>query len=350
MRTGISSWCGAVSARPGRTRPAVVSRDSATPRTAPRWERSSRSTATRRAVSALPSSRGMRRRLRRGVAEWARPGRTRAVTASRDSATPRTGPRWERSSRSTPTRRALNAFPPSRGMRTGISSWCGRARLARDGHERSSVQGQRYASDGSAQGAQFQVNSYTTNFQFGPSVAEDADGDFVVAWSSQGSPGTDSSGYSVQGQRYASDGSALGAQFQVNSYTTSSQRSPSVAGGADGDFVVVWQSQGSPGTDTSDYSVQGQRYASDGSALGAAFQANSYTTSTQTRCLRRRECGWGFRRGVAESRLARNGHEQFQCPGTALRPGRLRVGSAVPDQQLHDERSTRPLRRGGCGR
>ena len=143
-----------------------------------------------------------------------------------------------------------------------------------------SVQGQRYASDGSTQGAQFQVNTYTTFNQGGPSVAVDADGDFVVVWTSFGGSGTDSY-FSVQGQRYASDGSIQGGQFQVNTYTTSMQTWPSLAAAADGDFVVVWRSKGSFGSDWSSESIQGQRYASDGSARGAEFQVNSYWTSTQ---------------------------------------------------------------------
>jgi hypothetical protein len=145
----------------------------------------------------------------------------------------------------------------------------------------SSAQGQRYASDGSARGAQFQVNSYTTNSQDSPSVAVDADGDFVVVWTSWGSYGTDSSILSIQGQRYASNGATLGAEFQVNTYTTNNQDSPSVAVDAEGDFVVAWSSAGSPGTDTSLSSIQGQRYASNGSTLGAEFQVNTYTTSYQ---------------------------------------------------------------------
>ena len=126
-----------------------------------------------------------------------------------------------------------------------------------------------------------QVNSYTTSNQRLSSVALDADGDFVVVWHSNGSGGSDSSLNSIQGQRYASDGSTVGNEFQVNSYTTSTQRFPSVALDADGDFVVVWQSSGSGGSDSSSYSVQGQRYASDGSTVGNEFQVNSYTTSSQ---------------------------------------------------------------------
>ncbi len=145
-----------------------------------------------------------------------------------------------------------------------------------------SVQGQRYASAGFKLGGEFQVNTYTTHFQDSPSVSVGPDGDFVVVWRSYGSSGTDTgSTSSIQGQRYASDGSVLGGEFQINTYTTGTQRAPSVSVDPDGDFVVVWWSDGSSGTDTSAFSVQGQLYASDGSALGGEFQINTYTTLRQ---------------------------------------------------------------------
>jgi len=174
-----------------------------------------------------------------------------------------------------------------------------------DGYE--SIQGQRYASDGTPLGSEFQINTYTTSHQQNPSVAARANGDFVVVWWSDGSSGTDTGySYSVQGQRFASDGTPLGSEFQINTYTTDSQRNPSVAAGAGEDFVVVWQSYGSSGTDTGySYSVQGQRFASDGTPLGTQFQINTYTTDRQQNpggCGGRR----GLRGGVAELRVVRD--------------------------------------------
>ncbi|MGB5400218.1 MAG: hypothetical protein WBO71_08385, partial [Thermoanaerobaculia bacterium] len=124
-----------------------------------------------------------------------------------------------------------------------------------------SIQGQRYDSGGAPVGGEFQVNAYTTSSQLNPSVAVEPQGDFVVVWTSYGSYGTDSSGESIQGQRYDSGGAPMGGQFQVNAYTTTSQRRPAVAVGADGDFVVVWDSGGSFGTDNSSRSIQGQRFS-----------------------------------------------------------------------------------------
>ncbi len=129
-------------------------------------------------------------------------------------------------------------------------------------------------------GAEFQVNTYTTSVQGFPSVALDADGDFVVVWDSNGSAGTDSDGYSIQGQRYDVSGSTVGDEFQVNTYTISNQFSPSISLDANGAFVVVWYSIGSPSSDT-DFSVQGQRYDATGAPVGTEFQVNTYTTSGQ---------------------------------------------------------------------
>ena len=52
----------------------------------------------------------------------------------------------------------------------------------------------------------------------------------------------------------------IGAEFQVNTYTTLAQYDTNVASDAAGNFVVVWQSWGSSGSDDSEYSVQGQSY------------------------------------------------------------------------------------------
>ena len=144
-----------------------------------------------------------------------------------------------------------------------------------------SVQAQRYDASGTPVGGQFQVNSYTTLYQFDPAVALDSEGNFVVVWTSDGSSGTDTSFASVQAQRYDASGTPVGGEFQVNSYTITNQENPGIAFDAQGNFEVVWQSRGSYGTDTSMGSIQGQRYDASGTAVGGQFQVNSYTTAYQ---------------------------------------------------------------------
>ncbi|MEM6784560.1 MAG: hypothetical protein AAF624_12590, partial [Bacteroidota bacterium] len=144
----------------------------------------------------------------------------------------------------------------------------------------SGIYGQRYAADGTPLGSEFLVNTFTTSLQQRPAVAMDADGDFVVVWQSGDYDGDtqDGDSYGIYAQRYASDGTALGSEFQVNTYTTSFQFEPAVAMDADGDFVVAWTSDGPDGAS---FGIAAQRYAADGTAQGSEFQVNTYTTSLQ---------------------------------------------------------------------
>jgi hypothetical protein len=138
------------------------------------------------------------------------------------------------------------------------------------------VFGQRFDSSGAPVGPEFQVETYTTGFQGSPSVAADASGDFVVVWTSDAPPGPE---LGVFGQRYSSAGVPLGAEFQVNTYTTGALGSPAaVTSDGAGNFVVVW---GHAHQDDLSFGVFGQRYASSGDPVGAEFRVNTYTTRGQ---------------------------------------------------------------------
>ncbi len=140
----------------------------------------------------------------------------------------------------------------------------------------SGVFGQRFNSSGIPQGSEFQVNSYTTGNQTNPVVASAANGNFVVVWNSNGQDGSSSG---VFGQRFNASGIPQGSEFQVNSYTTANQSNPVVASAANGNFVVAWHSNGQDG---SSYGVFGQRFNASGLPQGSEFQVNSYTTGFQT--------------------------------------------------------------------
>ena len=139
------------------------------------------------------------------------------------------------------------------------------------------VYAQLYNQAGIAQGSEFMVNTYTTDRQFLPSVAMDSDGDFVVSWNSYEQDGNH---YGIYAQRYDSDGIPQGSEFQVNTYTTGSQFDHSVAMDVNGNFIIAWQSAGQDG---SGYGVYAQRYSDLGVPQGTEFQVNTYTTSTQGR-------------------------------------------------------------------
>ncbi len=134
--------------------------------------------------------------------------------------------------------------------------------------------GQRFAASGTTRGGEFRINTYTTGLQAEPAVAVGSNGDFVVVWESV----QDGSYRSIQGQRYDASGSALGGEFQVNTFTTSYQRSPHVGRASDGRFVVSW---GSRQVDGSSYGIAARRFDASGDPIGSEFVVNTYTTGDQ---------------------------------------------------------------------
>jgi phosphoheptose isomerase len=137
------------------------------------------------------------------------------------------------------------------------------------------VFGQRYASSGARLGAEFQVNTYTLSRQTFPAVGVDGDGDFVVAWTSLGQDG---SNYGVFARRFNSSGTPLAAEFQANVFATDIQLQPVVASDADGDFVIVWPSFTQDGSGDG---IFARRFASTGVAIGGELQVNTYTAGAQ---------------------------------------------------------------------
>ena len=129
--------------------------------------------------------------------------------------------------------------------------------FGQDGSE-DGVYAQRFNSSGTAQGAEFKVNTYTTGDQLTSAVAMDSTGAFVIAWNSVGEDGSEDGIYA---QRYNSSGTTQGGEFRVNTYTSGNQEKPSAAMDSAGDFVITWESAGEDG---SLYGVYAQRYASTG--------------------------------------------------------------------------------------
>lgn len=127
----------------------------------------------------------------------------------------------------------------------------------------------RFASDGTPNDEEFQVNTLTDYYQVVSDVVATPDGGFLVAWNSVGSFGNDNSGWSIQARRYDADEVPEGDQFQVNTYTFSTQYGARLARQPNGDFVVIWG--GSRAADR----VAGRRLSSAGLPLGDQFLISS---------------------------------------------------------------------------
>jgi VCBS repeat-containing protein len=136
------------------------------------------------------------------------------------------------------------------------------------------VYAQRYNSAGVAQGGEFRVSTTTAFDQLESHVAMDAEGDFLVTWASGNQDGNS---WGVYGQRFNKDGVAQGSEFQVNTATLGNQSFATGTMDADGDFVISWTSADGINTD-----VFAQRYNASGGKIGGEFRVNSTTANTQS--------------------------------------------------------------------
>jgi hypothetical protein len=188
-----------------------------------------------------------------------------------------------------------------------------------------SIVGQRFDSSGARAGAEFQVTTDTTESHFSPRVAADGFGNFVVSWTSQANsqgatpheiaqrfdrsgakvgdafpiaPGSRAGSqlafnraggfvcvwgrehgtgdYEVFGQRFNASAEKVGAEFQVNTYTTGPQRRPSVGVDQEGNLLVTWESLGQD-VDSST-GIYAQQFDRSGARVGPEFAVNSYGT------------------------------------------------------------------------
>ena len=134
------------------------------------------------------------------------------------------------------------------------------------------VFGRRFYDDGSPVTGVFHVNTYTTGFQQNVAVAGKGDASFVVTWQS-----TDGDGSGIRARHYAPAG-VPSSEFGVNTYTTSDQTFPRIAADMNGDYLVAWSSNGQDGDMSG---VFAQRFDESGQRLGGEFQANTSTIGSQ---------------------------------------------------------------------
>ncbi|MCZ4283053.1 VCBS domain-containing protein [Kiloniella laminariae] len=137
------------------------------------------------------------------------------------------------------------------------------------------IYGQAFNSDGTSRGTEFRVNSHTSSYQLFSSVTDLADGGWLVSWNSYSQDGSD---LGVYGQAYNPDGSKQGSEFRVNTTTANGQLYPSATGLDDGGWIITWSSQLQDGSLSGIYA---QVYNADGSVRGSEFQINSHTLNDQ---------------------------------------------------------------------
>jgi hypothetical protein len=132
------------------------------------------------------------------------------------------------------------------------------------------IYAQRYSPAGTPLGTNFKVNDDTqTTLQESPAIATDGGGSFVITWADYrcGWPYSD-----IYVQRFHYTGIPLGANFRVNDDGgTSDQKFPSLASDAFGNFVIAWTDyrNGFPVGD-----IYIQRYNSSGFPINSNSRVN----------------------------------------------------------------------------
>ena len=125
------------------------------------------------------------------------------------------------------------------------------------------------------------VSTEADGEQSEPSIAGLANGGYVIVWRDEMSRDDDLYNSSIRGRIYDADGNPTIAAFRVNTITPGYQIDPQITVLADGRFVVVWTDASKFGPDPDGYGVHGQIYAPDGTPEGDQFLVNTATFSWQ---------------------------------------------------------------------
>jgi ELWxxDGT repeat protein/cysteine-rich repeat protein len=142
---------------------------------------------------------------------------------------------------------------------------------------RQDVFGRRFDRGGTPLGTEFRVNTHTTSSQGRPAVACDDAGTFVVVWDSDVQDGAD---FGIFGQRYNQEGEPGGFEFQINSTTHGSQQRAKLGMAPAGAFVVVWEGRADG---VNGYGVFGQRFDPSAAPLGTEFRVGDGASIDQAR-------------------------------------------------------------------
>ncbi|MCU0876870.1 MAG: GEVED domain-containing protein [Pirellulaceae bacterium] len=124
-------------------------------------------------------------------------------------------------------------------------------------------------------GDQFLVST-TLGFEFSsPAIAVHEDGTFTLAFETFEE---DTSGFGIFTERFKADGTAIpGSRVPVNTTVLDDQSDPAIATDGSGNVLIVWQSKDATGS-----GIFGQWMNAAGQKLGAEFQLNSTLTADQT--------------------------------------------------------------------
>jgi hypothetical protein len=128
----------------------------------------------------------------------------------------------------------------------------------------------------SINGAEFQVNTHTSNDQRNAAISMDSLGNFAVVWSSYGQDGSSNG---IFGQLFDPNCGRLGEEFQINATSSGNQAEPAVVMDTTAGFIVAWQGPGRIEEDQED--IFARRFDPNGLPIGDELLINSMTSDQQ---------------------------------------------------------------------
>ncbi len=118
---------------------------------------------------------------------------------------------------------------------------------------------------------------YLPGLQKKPLIASDKKGNFVIVWQ-----GDDTNSSGIFAQVYDSSGLPRSPQLQVNDTITGNQENPVLAMNNNGNFIIAWESQGQSGAGKA---LFGKKFNRDGEAFGKEFSISSDKSDNDTFAL-----------------------------------------------------------------
>jgi hypothetical protein len=130
-----------------------------------------------------------------------------------------------------------------------------------------------------ALGTAKRINTYTTGTQEYALARSDGDGNFVIVWESDGQDG---SGMGIYGRRYDKNFNPLSGEFAITTNTTNNQFEPQVAVEPGGRFIITWSDNNNrDGGGGTNESVWMREFAANGTAVGVETRVNQSITGYQ---------------------------------------------------------------------
>ena len=124
----------------------------------------------------------------------------------------------------------------------------------------SDLPAQRFGSDGAPVGNYLQINSSTGGVNEFPDLTFVQDSNLVVTFKHRN---LFEDRETIEARLFRPDGTPLNPDFQVSAFTTGKPTYPKIAANDQGDFIVVWTSEASPGSDDSRTSIQARLFSSE---------------------------------------------------------------------------------------